>query len=231
MPQESDGSMIAMIVWMFWFYWFVYDWLARLANGAIEDVAKQERKDSLAASSQASQPPIETLPIPPWLTAMVVEIHRHNPRFDLVQFLDNAGSAFETITLAFATGDKPMLERLLSDAAYVAFTQAISAREARGETQEILFVTIAPVKPVHGVVTQERVELTVRIESELFDLRRDRHGRFTGDRTCKHSADLWTFAWSFASPPTDWRLLKTDVPHTLARDTRADIKTAQIAAS
>jgi predicted lipid-binding transport protein (Tim44 family) len=128
--------------------------------------------------------------------------------FDPVKFLDGGEKAFRIIVAAFAAGDRTTLRGLLADDTYNAFEQAISGREAAGQTQ---------VSTIHSVqhATIETAELrgsaatiTVKFVSDQTSLTQDKDGHpVVGTDAVTEITDLWTFERDLASRDPVWRLI------------------------
>jgi predicted lipid-binding transport protein (Tim44 family) len=128
--------------------------------------------------------------------------------FDPAKFLAGADQAFRMIVAAFAAGDRVGLLALLSDETYMAFEQAIAAREKAGETQvseiksmQNLSIDAAELKGKVGSVT-------VRIVSDQVSYTKDKDGRpLTGADAVTEIIDLWTFERDLSQQDPTWRLV------------------------
>ena len=90
--------------------------------------------------------------------------------FEPAAFLDGAEKAFRIIVTAFAAGDRTTLQGLLSADTWRAFEQAITLREAGGQTQ------VSTIHAVHSA-TIENAELGGQVASITvrFVSRSDQH--------------------------------------------------------
>ena len=88
----------------------------------------------------------------------LTDIKASDASFDPRSFLDGARTAYEMIVTAFAAGNRDMLSGLLAKDVFDSFASEISAREARGETVEMTFVSI------------EKATITDRLGSRLIFL-------------------------------------------------------------
>ncbi|MDN3566084.1 Tim44/TimA family putative adaptor protein [Paeniroseomonas aquatica] len=130
--------------------------------------------------------------------------------FDPARFLDGAEGAFRMIVTAFAAGDRQTLRGLLSDDTYAGFEQAITAREAAGETQR------TEVRAVHEMAIDAAdlrgttADVTVRFVTDQINLTTGRDGEVvTGSDAVTELTDVWTFQRDLnASDPT-WKLVAT----------------------
>jgi predicted lipid-binding transport protein (Tim44 family) len=128
--------------------------------------------------------------------------------FDPSAFLNGAEKAFRMIVSAFAAGDRATLRNLLSDDTCKAFEQAITSREAAGQTQ------VATIHAVHSA-TIEGAELrgsvgsiTVRFVSDQTSLTQDKDGHpVAGTDAVTEITDIWTFERNLGSTDPAWRLV------------------------
>ncbi|MGA9011617.1 MAG: Tim44/TimA family putative adaptor protein [Acetobacteraceae bacterium] len=128
--------------------------------------------------------------------------------FEPAAFLDGAEKAFRIIVTAFAAGDRTTLQGLLSADTWRAFEQAITLREAGGQTQ------VSTIHAVHSA-TIENAELrgqvasiTVRFVSDQTSITRDKDGNpVTGTDAVTEITDLWTFERNLSTRDPVWRLV------------------------
>jgi predicted lipid-binding transport protein (Tim44 family) len=109
--------------------------------------------------------------------------------FDPAGFLDGAEKAFGMIVTAFAAGDRPRLQSLLSEDTYRAFEQAIAAREAAGQVQ------VSEIRAIPGATIE--VSFT-----------KDKDGKpVAGTDAVTEITDAWTFERDLTSHDPTWRLV------------------------
>ncbi len=172
---------------------------APTAHGPVQD----SRAETAAASRVAVVPEADSA-IGRTLTAM----RGIDPGFDPGAFLAGVDKAFRMIVAGFASGDRAALRPLLSDDTFLAFDQAIAAREAAGHTQiadlksiERLSIETAS---LHGSVA----DIAVRIVSDQVGLTRDNAGAIVvGAEAVTELTDLWSFERDLRSPDPTWRLV------------------------
>jgi predicted lipid-binding transport protein (Tim44 family) len=135
-----------------------------------------------------------------------------DPSFDPEGFLHGGRSAYEMIVTAFAEGDRKALRPLLSREVYDGFVNAITQREARGETIEFKFVGIDRAEITAAGVKGMTEQITVRFLSKLISATHDKAGKVidgdpmhVGDVT-----DIWTFAREATSRDPNWKLVATE---------------------
>ena len=138
----------------------------------------------------------------------VVRMQALDRGFDPSVFLAGAEQAFRMIVTGFAAGDRQTLRALLSDETYMAFEQAIAARETAGHTQsteiraiQSSLIEAADVRGTTGVVT-------VRIVSDQVSFTHDKDGNpLVGTEAVTEITDLWTFERDLSSQDPTWRLV------------------------
>ena len=145
------------------------------------------------------------------LRAGLTDIRRHDPDFDLEEFLMGARQAFEMIVDGFARGDTGMLRPLLSDDVYAGFAEAIEQRRQAGETLETEVVAIKQADAVEARMEGTRAVLAVRFVSDQVNVTRDADGDVVdGDPDqLAEITDVWTFARDTASRDPNWELVST----------------------
>ncbi len=143
----------------------------------------------------------------------LIEIRRHDPAFDLEEFLMGARQAFEMIVDAFARGDTAMLRPLLADDVYAGFAEAIEQRQRAGERLETEVVAIKQADAVEARVADGRALVTVRFVSDQVNVTRDAAGDIVdGDpEQLAEVIDVWTFARDTGSRDPNWELAFTSV--------------------
>ncbi|GJE26151.1 Tim44/TimA family putative adaptor protein [Methylobacterium organophilum] len=134
------------------------------------------------------------------------------PGFDPRAFLEGAKSAYETIVIAFAKGDRKTLRSLLSREVGEGFERAIAEREKRRETVETTFVSIDKAEIVAVDVRNRVAQITVRFLSNLITATRDADGKVVdgSPETVVEVPDVWTFARTLGSRDPNWQLVATE---------------------
>jgi len=132
--------------------------------------------------------------------------------FDPKHFLTGARAAYEMIVNAFAEGDRRTLKNLLSREVYDGFEAAITEREKRGETVESRFVSIDNAEITAAELRARTVQLTVRFQSKLISVTRDKNGNVIDGNAEKVTdvTDVWTFARDLSSRDPNWKLVATE---------------------
>jgi predicted lipid-binding transport protein (Tim44 family) len=132
--------------------------------------------------------------------------------FDDKHFLTGARAAYEMIVNAFAEGDRRTLKNLLSREVSDGFETAITEREKRGETVESRFVSIDNAEITAAELRQRTAQLTVRFQSKLVSVTRDKNGSVIDGNADKVTdvTDVWTFARDLSSRDPNWKLVATE---------------------
>jgi predicted lipid-binding transport protein (Tim44 family) len=134
------------------------------------------------------------------------------PDFDAKHFLTGARAAYEMIVNAYAEGDRRTLKNLLSREVFDGFEAAITEREKRGDTVESRFVSIDNADITAAEVRGRNVQVTVRFQSKLVSVTRDKNGNVIDGNAEKVTdvTDVWTFARDASSRDPNWKLVATE---------------------
>lgn len=136
------------------------------------------------------------------------QIQQRDRSFDPSRFLDGAETAFRFIVEAFARGDRATLKPLLSDEAYVGFEQAITAREAAGETQRTELRSVEESGIEAAELRGSIAEITVRLVTDQLNMVLARDGSVaSGAEAVTEITDIWTFQRDLSNPDPTWKLV------------------------
>lgn len=135
--------------------------------------------------------------------------------FDSAAFLNGAATAFDMILTAFASGDRETLKNLLSGAVFDNFNQAITTREADGNSLETTLVALSDAELVSARQQDHRAVLDVSFVSEQITVTRNSTGEIiAGDpSSVRQIRDLWIFARDLRSENPNWELVETRTAH------------------
>ncbi|MEM0899377.1 MAG: Tim44/TimA family putative adaptor protein [Pseudomonadota bacterium] len=135
-----------------------------------------------------------------------------DPSFDAKEFLAGASMAYEMIVMAFADGDRRTLENLLSAEVYEGFDQALTDREARGESVRTNFVGIEDISYEGAEMRDSESHITVNVVSQLISSTVGSDGELIdGDaEAVVEVKDVWTFARDTLSNNPNWKLVATE---------------------
>ena len=138
----------------------------------------------------------------------VAAVRARDPAFDIAQFLSGARRAYEMIVRAFAAaGEREELKPLLSAKVYKSFEAAISAREAKGETETVEFIQPPRADLEEINVQGETASAKVRFLAEQRSRTKGPEGEGVEDR---RTAEVWTFERDLASRDPNWTLVRVD---------------------
>jgi predicted lipid-binding transport protein (Tim44 family) len=130
--------------------------------------------------------------------------------FDPAGFLGGAEGAFRMIVTAFAAGDRATLRNLLSDDTYAGFEQAVTAREAAGESQRTEIRSVQEMGIEAAELRGSLADVTVRIVSDQLNLTTAADGSVvTGTEAVTEITDIWTFQRDLTSTDPTWKLVAT----------------------
>jgi predicted lipid-binding transport protein (Tim44 family) len=139
---------------------------------------------------------------------VLARMHDIDQTFDPARFLAGVDQAFRMILTGFAAGDRSTLRALLSDDTYQAFEQAISAREAAGDTQVSEIKAIQQLAIEQAELKGRSGSITVKIVSDQISYTKDPNGKpLTGTDAVTEITDLWTFERDLSQQDPTWRLV------------------------
>ncbi|HQT73281.1 MAG TPA: Tim44/TimA family putative adaptor protein [Acidiphilium sp.] len=127
--------------------------------------------------------------------------------FDPVRFLETAEGSFRRVVLAFAAGNVAVLRSLLTPAVLATFEQAITARNAAGETQHTEILRVIETTIDEADIIGGEAVIVVRFVSDQQNFTRDGHGQvIAGTESMTEMIDLWTFEKQLGAADPTWRL-------------------------
>lgn len=165
----------------------------------------------LGARAAAAEPPLPTAKPPDAVAAGLERIRSTDPAFDPAGFLEGARMAFEMIVAAFAAGDKAQLRPLLSDEVYKPFSDAITEREAAGETLETRVLQLKSIDIVEAALAGRMARVTVKFTTDQINVLRAHDGSIVDGHPEEptEKTDFWTFARDTRSGDPNWVLVAT----------------------
>ncbi len=127
--------------------------------------------------------------------------------FSPATFLSGAEGAFRMIVTAYAAGERDKLRPLLTVETYAAFEQAITAREALGQTQRTEVRSVLEAGIEHASLMGTLASITVRFVSHQIAMTLGADGAIlAGADAVTELADVWTFERDLKQSGTVWRL-------------------------
>lgn len=135
--------------------------------------------------------------------------------FSAAPFIDGAKTAYEAVITAFASGERKMLQTLLARDVFDGFAAAIAARDKRGETLTVTFVSVDEPKIVSAALQGKTARVAVRFISRQISATRTADGTVV-DGSPDQIADvndIWTFARTVGARDPNWKLVATEAGH------------------
>jgi predicted lipid-binding transport protein (Tim44 family) len=132
--------------------------------------------------------------------------------FDVGRFLTGAKAAYRTLYEAYWKGDRDTLRTLCDADSFAAFDDAITAREASGETLDNRIVTIDKAIIVAASLDRRTARIAVKFDADIAAVTRDRDGKVIAGSMTDASAneDVWSFVRDLDSSDPTWLLDETD---------------------
>ena len=180
--------------------WQLYAVLGRRVGRQPEDAVKARVAPDAGARTQANE--TEGVTVDP-----VAQMRARDPSFDPTTFLQGARSAYEMIVLAFASGDRAQLRRLLAPTVADSFESAIDEREREGRTEKIEFVHPPRADLETVAVERDVARARVRFLAEFRSRSTGPEGEAVDDR---RTAEIWTFERPVSSADPNWRLSRVE---------------------
>ena len=114
--------------------------------------------------------------------------------------------------MAFAAGDRSVLQPLLAKDVFESFSAAIAAREQRGHKVETTFVALGKVLIADAQMRGRTAQVSTKFNSQMITVTRDREGAVVDGSTDQVAdvSDLWTFARDTESRDPNWMLVATE---------------------
>lgn len=131
--------------------------------------------------------------------------------FNVGEFLQGAGAAYEMILMGFERGDIDGLKPYLGEDVYETFVDVIAKREDEGLIVEAHFVGLRELVLTEATLEGMDAEITVRFVGELTSVVRDTAGDIVegSPDTVKRQRDIWTFHRTMGSQDLNWQLVAT----------------------
>ncbi len=142
--------------------------------------------------------------------AALEALHRADPRFVPEAFLDGAKKAYAFIGEAFARGDRETLEPLLSPRVFERWSQAITEREAAGNTHSFELTAMEGVAIDDAQFDGRTAQIAVEFQAEITSFSTDAKGEVI-DGDPDHSRrvnEVWTFERAVDAATPNWELTR-----------------------
>lgn len=139
------------------------------------------------------------------------EIRAADPFFDLNSFMQGARYAFELVVKAYARGDLPALQPLVSPHLYADFAAGVKARGAAGLTPELIIHRIKGAHVTDAHLGGTMAYVTVDFEVEETSFTRDAAGQIVEGNpdAILTIRDVWTFTRDTRVTDPNWILIET----------------------
>jgi len=139
-------------------------------------------------------------------------ITRLDPSFSIAHFMSGATAAYSMILEAYANGDRDLLKDLLTPDTYALYDEAISAREAAGQTQ-ITDLGRLRKASIQAAKTEGSIaHISVLYEADLTSALRDAEGELVmGDPDVLSSvSEVWEYRRDMKGKDLNWRLANVE---------------------
>lgn len=142
----------------------------------------------------------------------LTDIAQADHSFDAGTFISGGRVAYEMIVTAFASGNRGVLQGLLSQSVFENFDIVISGRETRGETVEMEFIGLDQSEIVSAKLVGSKAVITVEFDSSFTQSIKNEDGQvIDGDPiTVRKVRDIWTFERDLATQDPNWRVVATE---------------------
>lgn len=139
-------------------------------------------------------------------------ITRLDPSFSIAHFMTGATAAYSMILEAFANGDRDLLKDLLTAETYSIYDEAITAREAAGQTQITDLGRLRKASIKAAKTEGSIAHISVLYEADLTSALRDAEGKLVmGDPDVLSSvSEVWEFERDMKGDELNWRLANVE---------------------
>ena len=128
-------------------------------------------------------------------------------------FLKGAKIAYETIIIAFASGNLKNIRSLLGKKVFDQFSEAVKVRENEGHISETTFIGVNSASIKEHKKINSILEVTVDFVSEIISCVKDKNNKIlSGDTNkIKKVFDTWKFSKDSRSSNPNWLLIDTQI--------------------
>ncbi len=139
-------------------------------------------------------------------------ITRLDPSFSIAHFMSGATAAYSMILEAYANGDRDLLSDLLTDETYALYDEAITAREAAGQTQITDLGRLRKASIKAARTEGSIAHISVLYEADLTSALRDAEGELVmGDPDVLSSvSEVWEYVRDMKGDDLNWRLANVE---------------------
>ena len=128
-------------------------------------------------------------------------------------FLKGAKIAYETIIIAFASGNLKNIRSLLGKKVFDQFSEAVKVRENEGYISETTFIGVNSASIKEHKKINNILEVTVDFVSEIISCVKDKNNKILSGDTdkVKKVFDTWIFSKDSKSSNPNWLLIDTQI--------------------
>ena len=139
-------------------------------------------------------------------------ITRLDPSFSIAHFMTGATAAYSMILEAYANGDRDLLKDLLTSETYALYDEAITAREAAGQTQITDLGRLRKASIQSAKTEGSIAHISVLYEADLTSALRDAEGELVmGDPDVLSSvSEVWEYERDMKGSDLNWRLANVE---------------------
>jgi Uncharacterized protein conserved in bacteria len=175
-------------------------------------IGRMPEDDAKAAGGAAAQgeakadPTRIGSPLDAAAMAAIAGLKARDASFDPNRFLEGARQAHEAVVRAYASGDREALKPLLTPGVMASFDAGITAREARGETDEAEFVHPARADLELATAEGNKAIAKVRFLAEIRNTLSQPGGEPRVEE--RRTAEVWTFERTLGASDPNWLLAR-----------------------
>lgn len=139
-------------------------------------------------------------------------VTRLDPSFSISHFMTGATAAYSMILEAYANGDRDLLKDLLTPDTFAIYDEAISAREAAGQTQITDLGRLRKASIKAARTEGSIAHISVLYEADLTSALRDADGTLVlGDPDVLSSvSEIWEYERDMKGDDLNWRLANVE---------------------
>lgn len=139
-------------------------------------------------------------------------ITRLDPSFSIAHFMTGATAAYSMILEAYANGDRELLKDLLTSETFAIYDEAITAREAAGQTQITDLGRLRKASIKAAKTEGSMAHISVLYEADLTSALRDAEGELVlGDPDVLSSvSEVWEYERDMKGDDLNWRLANVE---------------------
>lgn len=132
--------------------------------------------------------------------------------FNVEEFMDGAGRAYEMILTEFANGKLDSIVPFISDEVCDSFKESIQEREDGGYKNDLRFVRLVQANILDASLDeQNEADITIEFVAELISFVADKDGEIVegDDKAVRTQRDVWIFSRDMTMSDPNWCLVET----------------------